>query len=829
MRLSQHKLGATTVLAGGALAAAPEGFPASGKGLWYTTPGSIWTTQYLPVGNGYLGAMTPGGTTYEATQLNIESLWSGGPFQNASYDGGNFPAEQKGALAQSLADIQQAIFTSENDTTESVAPLQTAFPNYGSYSGAGYLVSSINSSSEISAYSRWLDLETAVAYTVWTEGDVKYTRSLFCSYPSKACTSHTTSSADSLPLLTYAFSSDLQADLPNGNVTCLDSTTLVLRGNAPSEPGMLYELVGRVDYTGGNVSCSAISDTNATISVTGASSARIVWLGDTEYSIDAGDEAHGFSFKGDDPHDKLVASFPDTAYNDSLQEHLADVEQLFSVDFSLDIGQTVDLNTPTDELVNAYQTDVGNPYLEWLLFHYGRYLVGTSARGTLPLNLQGVWAQQSGNPWSADYHANINLQMNYWIVDSTGMDVAGPLWDYMEKTWAPRGSQTADILYGARGWVVHNEMNIFGHTGMKGDGSAGSATWADYPEAAAWMAYQVFDHFDFTGDQDWWKSQGWPLLKGIALFQYDRLVEDAHFNDSTLVTAPCNSPEYPNIGPTFGCTHSQQVIWELFSAVLKGYKYSGDDDDDFFTAIQGARDKLDHGIHIGSWGQLQEWKIDRDDRTYTHRHISHLLGLYPGYSLANYNSTLQNPSFTREQVLGAAGTSLQARGVDISVDGDGAWSKVHRAAAWAQLGHVDNFYHSMTFSLQHNFGSNLFSVYNPDAAKADQIFQIDANAGYPAALLHAIIHAPDVPSLDIPVIITVLPCLPSQWNSGEVRGVRIRGGLAAHLTWAEGVPKSLDFKANDDILFERPFQVVYKGAVVKEFVSSSGASIQVTF
>jgi alpha-L-fucosidase 2 len=144
-------------------------------------------------------------------------------------------------------------------------------------------------------------------------------------------------------------------------------------------------------------------------------------------------------------------------------------------------------------------------------------------------------------------------------------------------------------------------MNIFGHTGMKGGGN--TALWANYPESNAWMMAHVWDHFDFTNDIAWWKEQGYPLLKGVAEFHLDKLIPDLHFNDSTLVVSPCNSPEQSPI--TLGCAHAQQLIWQLFNAVEKGFSASGDNDHAFLREVQTKRQQMDKGLHIGSWGQLQ--------------------------------------------------------------------------------------------------------------------------------------------------------------------------------------------------------------------------------
>ncbi|KAJ7489437.1 glycoside hydrolase family 95 protein [Mycena latifolia] len=817
-----------------AVVAAPPGFPASGNGLWYTTPSAIWSRDYLPVGNGYLAAMTPGGASQEITQLNIESLWAGGPFQGPTYNGGNKQPSEQAEMATAMQQYRDAIFKSPTGDIDNVETLATDPGAYGSYIGAGYLVATLNITGATTNYARWLDLDQAIARVIWSQAGSTFTRETFCSHPTQACTQHI-STTGTLPPVSFAFSSALESGLPTPNITCLDSSTLRVRGTAGA-PGMLYEILGRVRSTAGKVACTSVTGTttpNATIAVTGgASDAWISWVGGTEYSADAGDPAHGFSFRGPDPHAAVLALLSGTVstapYTTLRAAHFADVNAAIHT-FSLDLGQTPQLGTSTDALIEAYQIDTGNPYLEWLMFNYGRYLLASSARGALPANLQGKWALDLNTPWGGDYHSNINIQMNYWSAEMSNLDVTSSLFTYFEKTWVPRGTQTAQVLYNiSRGWVTHNEMNIFGHTGMKAFGN--SAEWANYPESAVWMMIHVWDHFDYTNDVAWWKAQGWPLIKGVASFHLDKLIPDRRFNDGSLIVSPCNSPEQVPI--TLGCAHAQQLIWQLFNAVEKGFPASGDTDTAFLAEVRAKRDAMDKGIRVGSWGQLQEWKVDQDASNDTHRHLSHLIGLYPGYALTNYQPTIQGgllvngsrTTYTKSQVMDATTTSLIHRGNGTGPDADSGWEKMWRAACWAQLKNTSEFYHELTFGIFENFGANLFSLYDPDA---DPIIQIDANLGLPGAVLNALLQAPDVPTLTTPLVITLLPALPRQWSSGAIQAARVRGGMTVSFQWKAGKPTSASFRADASVV-PRPVQVVFGDRVVASFTTSSGFSKTVT-
>jgi len=356
-------------------------------------------------------------------------------------------------------------------------------------------------------------------------------------------------------------------------------------------------------------------------------------------------------------------------------------------------------------------------------------------------------------------------------------------------------------------------------------GVTNTAQWADYPESNVWMMIHIWDHFDHTNDVVWWKSQGWPLLKGATSFHLDKLMPDMHFNDSTLVVNPCNSPEQPPI--TFGCAHSQQIIWQMFNAVEKGFTASGDMDTAFLEEVKAKRAQMDKGLRIGSWGQLQEWKVDKDSPTDTHRHLSHLIGLYPGYAIAAYDEATQGglvfngsrTTYTKKQLIDAATVSLLHRGKGKGPDADSGWEKAWRAGAWAQLGNAEKFYHELSYGIFVNFGMNLFSLY--DTGDPNPIFQIDANLAYPAVLLNALIQAPDVPNFNTPLSITLLPALPKQWASGSIKGARIRGGMTLDLKWSNGEPAIATLKLDVNII-PRPVQILYGGRVVSSFTTSSG-------
>ncbi|KAJ1304163.1 hypothetical protein OPQ81_008563 [Rhizoctonia solani] len=349
-----------------------------------------------------------------------------------------------------------------------------------------------------------------------------------------------------------------------------------------------------------------------------------------------------------------------------------------------------------------------------------------------------------------------------------------------------------------------------------------SAKSTNYREAPAWMMMHVYDHFDYTNDVVWWKQQGWPLLKGVTQFWLDYLVEDRHFNDSTLVVNPCNSPEQEPT--TFGCANSQQILWQLFESVEKGFDASGDTDIAFLEEVRAKKIKLDKGIKIGSFGQLQEWKLEFDSPTNLHRHLSHLVGLYPGYVISNFKPSTDKsqgvPNLTRDQVLKAAEVSLISRGNGTGPDGDAGWEKVWRAACWAQLQNSTAFYHQLTYAIERNFASNLWSLY--DTSEVDPTFQIDANMGYSGAMMNALLQAPDTSTLSETLRIILLPALPTAWKNGSIKGARIRGGMSLNFDWSNGKVSRAYLAVDPVVRHQRQVEVWYDGKIIAQFPATPG-------
>jgi alpha-L-fucosidase 2 len=602
---------------------------------------------------------------------------------------------------------------------------------------------------------------------------------IYCSYPDSVCV-YELSSDGSLPAIHTSFENQ-QSNASLVSSACSTSRrTASFLGMTQAKIGMLYRAEARVVGKVASLSCSS-----GILTVRPSSKQRSVTLviaAGTNYAETKGTAAADYSFEGSGPGDYVAAVAALAAakgFKALLRRHIADYSPLSSR-FALNLPDTAgSAGKPTTELIAAYQGTeniTSDPYYESLQFDYGRHLfISSSRQNSLPPNLQGKWAYGLQNAWGADYHANINLQMNHWGVDQTGLgELQEALWRYMTETWVPRGTETAKLLYDAPGWVTHDEMNIFGHTGMK----TGDEYWANYPASAAWMMLHVFDHFSYSQDIDWLHQTGYPLLEGVSSFWLSQLQQDKWFHDGTLVVNPCASPEH---GPTtFGCAHYQQLLRSLFTNTVSSAKILNISTP-LISSLTHALRSLDTGLHINpTLHTLQEWKITSLDDTYnfnsTHRHLSHLIGWYPGSSVSGLSS-----GYTNTTISTAVRNTLELRGPGI-IDSNAGWEKVWRSACWSRLNASSQAYSELLLTISQNIASNGLSMYSGK----NEPFQIDANFGFVGAVLAMLV-------VDIEELGHVIlgPAIPREWGGGSVEGLRIRGGGNVEFGWdGKGVVQS---------------------------------------
>lgn len=635
------------------------------------------------------------------------------------------------------------------------------------------------------SYNRSLDFSNGLHTTTYTADDGNhYTSTVYCSYPDQVCVYDLSSSS---PFPNIAVSLENQLTSAPYSTSCdAQGQFVVLAGVTQEGPprGMQYEGKARLMSGIRTTYCSGSSLIIPSDSTTRKFS--LVIGAATNYDQLAGNAASNFSFAmpgSDLSHTNpflgpIVTSITSAAIakaeRDIRQAHIADYQGLAD-QFALELPDMAGSSgLETSVIIGRYNASgPGDPYLESTLFALGRHLFISSARdNSLPPNLAGRWSETIDAAWGADYHANINFQMNHWGVDQTGLgDLQVATWNCIQNVWVPRGTETAQLLYGAPGWVTHDEMNIFGHTGMKS-----VAQWADYPASAAWMMQHVSDHFSYSQNVTWFLDQGYPLLKGVAQFWLSQLKPDEYFNDGTLVVNPCNSPEH---GPTtFACTHYQQVIHQLFTDIISSEPFLPTSEAEFIAIIANALYTLDKSLHIGSWGEIKEWKIPDsfgyDFENDTHRHLSHLIGWYPGYG---FSSLLGG--YTNSTIQEAVATSLYSRGPGNGPDANAGWEKVWRAACWARLNNTDEAYFELRYAIHENFAGNGLSMYSGKSPP----FQIDANFGLVGAVLSMLVV--DLPNDNGAEHRTVVlgPAIPKSWGDGSVKGLRLRGGGKLDFEW----------------------------------------------